>query len=78
VITAAGTAADHASWSSDGQWIVYNVASWRTGNPADDIGLDGQDDALCLMDVDGSNLEILIDEPGVPENHFSWGVSADQ
>jgi Tol biopolymer transport system component len=116
VISAAGTAADHPSWSPDGQWIVYNIASWRTGNLADEhvmrvaadgsgeavamtdstmatvgfkpsyspdgarivlgcIGLDGQDDALCLMDADGSNFEVLVDEPGVPENHFSWGVA---
>ena len=117
VITAAGTTADHPSWSPDGQWIVYNIASWRTGNLADEhvmrvaadgsgeavpltdstvvqvgfkpsyspdgtrivfgcIGLDGDDDALCLMDADGSNFEVLVDEPGVPENHFSWGVAA--
>ena len=30
-------------------------------------------DAACLMDDDGSNLEILVDDPQVHENHFSWG-----
>ena len=36
----------------------------------------GGDDALCLIDADGSNLEVLIDEPGVNENHPTWGVAA--
>ncbi len=35
----------------------------------------GGDDAACLMNADGTNLEILIDEPGVHENHFSWGIA---
>jgi Tol biopolymer transport system component len=36
----------------------------------------GGDDAACLIDADGSNLQVLIDEPDVHENFFSWGVAA--
>jgi len=115
-ITAAGNAVEHANWSPDGEWIIYDVASWMTDSVPNDrlerIAADGTgepvvllegtptqaafkpwyspdgsrilfgclgqggDDAACLMDADGSTLAILIDEPGVHENHFSWGVAA--
>jgi Tol biopolymer transport system component len=115
-IDAAGTAVEHGNWSPDGQWIIYDVASWMTDTVADDqlerIAADGSgkpvvlvegttsqagfkpwyspdgtrilfgchgpagDDAACIMHADGSDLEILVDEPGVHENHFSWGVTA--
>ena len=52
------------SYSPDGSRILFACR-----------GLGG-DDALCLMDADGSNLEVLIDEPGVHENHPTWGVAA--
>ena len=114
-ITAAGNAVEHANWSPDGEWIIYDIAAWMTDSVPNDqlerIAADGTgepvvlleatptqgafkpwyspdgerilfgclgkegDDAACLMDADGSNLEILIDEPGVHENHFSWGVT---
>ena len=52
------------SYSPDGRRIVFGC-----------IG-PGGDGAACLLDADGSDLEILVDEPGVDENHFSWGASA--
>lgn len=52
-------------YSPDGSRILFGC-----------FGLQGDDDAACLMDADGANVEILIDQPGVFENHFSWGVSA--
>ena len=115
-IDAAGGAVEHANWSPDGQWIVYDVAASMTGEVPNDqlerIAADGTgepvillagtptqaafkpwyspdgsrilfgcigphgDDAACLMDADGSNVTFLVDEPGVYENHFSWGVAA--
>jgi Tol biopolymer transport system component len=30
---------------------------------------------LCLMDPDGSNVEILVTAPGPELNHFDWGVT---
>ena len=30
-------------------------------------------DAVCLMDADGANFDVLVDEPSIDENHFSWG-----
>jgi hypothetical protein len=29
---------------------------------------------LCVMNADGSNVQVLYDEPGVEVNHFDWGV----
>lgn len=118
VVEAAGKAGNHANWSPDGQWIVYNIAAWITGRNSDEhlmrIAADGSgepmaitdptitdaafkpsyspdggrivfgckgpqgDDALCLIDSDGSNFEIVVDEPGVDENHFSWGIAVDR
>lgn len=53
-------------YSPDGSRIVFGC-----------IGPTG-DDAICLIDADGSNFEILVDEPRVHENHPTWGVAADQ
>jgi TolB protein len=67
VVLLEGTATQGAakpSYSPDGSRLVFSC-----------IG-PGGDGALCLMDADGTNLEILIDEPGIHENHVSWGVSA--
>jgi dipeptidyl aminopeptidase/acylaminoacyl peptidase len=112
-IEAAGTAPEHPNWSPDGEWIIYDVASWMTDEIPNDqlerIAADGSGepevlleatltqgasawysataaasssaasgrtpDAACLMDAD-SEPEILVDEPGVHDNHFSWGVAA--
>ena len=54
-----------ASYSPDGTRIVVGC-------------LHSGDEGACLMDADGSNVQTLIDEPGVNENHFSWGVPAPQ
>jgi Tol biopolymer transport system component len=32
-------------------------------------------DAACLMHRDGSDVQVLVDEPDADENHFSWGRS---
>lgn len=37
----------------------------------------GGDEAMCMADADGGNVMIFIDEPGINENHFSWGVAAE-
>lgn len=108
----AGAAIEHPAWSPDGDWIVYNVAGWMTGDPADEqiwrVRADGSgepdlvvagspsfkptyspeggsllhgcqqtpgDDAACITSADGSDSRVLVDEPGIHENHFSWGVS---
>ena len=115
-VAAAGNAVEHANWSPDGTWIIYDVSGAMSDEVVDDqlerIAADGAgepvillegtptqaafkpwyspdgsrilfgcigskgDDAACLMDADGSSVEILIDEPRVDENHFSWGVAA--
>jgi TolB protein len=115
-ITAAGDAVEHANWSPDGKWIVYDVAGAMSDQVVDDqlerIAADGTgqpvvllagsatqaafkpwyspdgsrilfgchgpqgDDAACLMNADGSAVRILVDQPGVDENHFSWGRAA--
>lgn len=115
-LEAAGNAVNHANWSPDGAWIVYDVTAEVTGDLEDErlerIAADGSgepvlvwdpqgtdaafkpwyspdgsrllfgctgpagDDALCVSDADGSAVEILVDEPRVHENHFSWGVAA--
>lgn len=56
-------AAFKPSYSPDGKRIVFGCIGGH------------DDDALCLIDHDGSNFGVLIDEPGVNENHFAWGVS---
>ena len=33
-------------------------------------------DAMCIADADFTDVTILLDLPGVEENHFSWGVAA--
>lgn len=114
VITAAGTAVEHANWSPDGAWLIYDVSPVLGGAVPNDqverIAADGSgvpvvlfpateqqggfkpwyspdggrilfgcfmggpasSDAACLMDADGSNVEILVNS-GEHENHFSWG-----
>ena len=60
-----GTVGGFKPWySPDGDRILFGC-----------IGASG-DDAMCLADADGTNLVTLVDEPGVNENHFSWGAAA--
>lgn len=32
---------------------------------------------MCMADADGTNVVIFVDEAGINENHFSWGVAAE-
>jgi hypothetical protein len=34
----------------------------------------GQED-ICTMDADGTHITPLIDDPGVAENHPTWGIT---
>lgn len=54
----------HSSRSPDGSRILFGCF----------MGGQASSDAACLMDADGSNVEILVDTPR-HENHFSWGVA---
>ena len=114
VVAGTERAVEHASWSPDGELIMYNSAPHLGSSAPNDqverISEDGSGepevlfegtssqggfkpgyspdgsrilfgcfqnasatDAACLMDPDGSNLDILVDDPEVHENHFSWG-----
>ena len=53
------------SYSPDGTRIVFGCNRVLGQN----------EDALCLMDADGSNVIVLRDEP-LAENHFTWGQPA--
>jgi TolB protein len=67
-VLVAGTATQRGfkpSYSPDGERIVFGCQ-----------GTAG-DDAMCLADADGTNIVTLVDQPGVHENHFSWGVAAE-
>ena len=37
---------------------------------------DEGDDSICVMDADGTNVTLLVDDAGVHENHPAWGVAA--
>ncbi|MBA2719316.1 MAG: PD40 domain-containing protein, partial [Chloroflexi bacterium] len=116
-IPVAGMAVEHADWSPDGRWIVYDVSNALTQTVPKDqveriaangsgrpltllratqtvggfkpvyspdgsrilfgcVGMNGRDDeAACVMDADGSNVAILVDDPEWNENGFSWGVA---
>lgn len=109
-MAAAGSVVEHARWSPDGNWIVYQtptgqhhqverVAADGSGEPLvlraasatetafrPSYSPDGSsilfgcmgatETATCLMHADGSDVRILVDEPGAEENHFAWGVAA--
>ncbi len=52
-------------YSPDGRRILFGC-----------VGMNGRDDeAACVMDADGSNVAILVDDPDWNENGFSWGVA---
>jgi TolB protein len=52
------------SYSPDGAMIVFGCRQ----------RLD--DDALCIAEADGADPRVVVDAPGVHENHFSWGPPA--
>jgi Tol biopolymer transport system component len=54
------------SYSPDGKHIVFGCNTVRPGHV---------EDAMCLMDADGSNVRVLRDRP-LAENHFTWGMPA--
>jgi Tol biopolymer transport system component len=37
---------------------------------------DDDDDSICIMDADGTNVTPLVDDAGVHENHPAWGAVA--
>jgi Tol biopolymer transport system component len=51
-------------YSPDGEHVLFGCSD-ATGNRA-----------MCVADPDFIEVTILFDEPGVEENHFSWGVAA--
>ena len=53
-------------YSPDGPRILFGC-----------LGVGGPDDDACIMNADGSDVKVLVGKPGVSENHFSWGSSAD-
>lgn len=109
---------EHANWSPDGSWIVYDASPNLGGAAPQDqverIAADGSGEpevlfegtttqggfkpwyspdgsrilfgcfrggaasteAACIMDANGSNVVILVDDPRIHENHFSWGPPA--
>ena len=36
----------------------------------------GGDEGICIMNADGMNVTTLVDDPGVAENHPTWGPAA--
>ena len=51
-------------YSPDGERVVFGC-----------VGAAG-DEAMCVADADFTTVVTLFDQPGVNENHFSWGVTA--
>jgi dipeptidyl aminopeptidase/acylaminoacyl peptidase len=65
-IPATTTSGDYkASYRQDGLRLVFGCNT---------VSLGINEDGMCLMDADGSNVAVLRDEPGISENHFSWGM----
>ena len=50
-------------YSPDGSHIVF-------------VCHQGGEEGICIMDADGTNVTPLVDDPGVAENHPTWGVAA--
>jgi hypothetical protein len=55
-----------ASYRQDGLRMVFGCATVTPRGTAED--------GMCIMDADGTNVSMLRDEPGISENHFSWGM----
>jgi Tol biopolymer transport system component len=53
------------NYSPDGSRIVFGC-----------FHMSAEKDVACLMDADGSNVSVLVDDPNVHENHFAWGRPA--
>jgi Tol biopolymer transport system component len=50
-------------YSPDGSHIVF-------------VCVQGGEEGICIMDADGTNVTPLVDDPGMAENHPTWGVAA--
>jgi len=58
------TAGFKPSYSPDGTKIVFGC--FKPSNPSESV---------CVMNRDGSKVTVVVDDPSVNENMFSWGVT---
>ncbi len=56
------------AYSPDGSHIAFGCGSGA--------GTDDYDEAICVVDADGGDSEVLVDTEDVWENEVSWGVAA--
>jgi Tol biopolymer transport system component len=57
------------AYSPDGRHVAFGCGSGA--------GTDDYDEAICVVDADGGDAEVLVDTVGVWENEVAWGVAAD-
>jgi Tol biopolymer transport system component len=68
-IEAAGDSPEHPNWSPDGQWIIYNVASWMT--------TEVPNDQVERVAADGSGQPEVLFEATATEGGFKAWYSPD-
>ena len=57
------------AYSPDGSRVAFGCGSGA--------GTDDYDEAICVVDADGGDAEVLVDTDGVWENEVAWGVTAE-